>query len=777
MRKTQHHSAESRAPQLAKARSSRRPLRGAKQGADSHVLIPELVWDPVQISNVSARKCWQIANNALVDSFSLIGYKFERVLCERSPSSSVSELMSILKQWTAFWLPHMLHDQTPEQRFNPYSLCSSSFRTYIRNRVTGGGTKRKIAIGALILYSKRLFPSFTKEMVREKVSDFSKSVARPEPEVLPRKRRIFREIDITVHEEIIPEGMMVADYRKAFPPSVSACFENSRSDGGIQGHVRKNILRDFLDDPFVRESLELEKLEFLENDVNLRVLWEGMLEKLIWEAMMEVGLPGEDWKPIQVGATGLTEPLKVRIVTKAQWVLQLLTPIQKAWHGQMRKNPIFELIGGVEVEESIRDMRTGKGEKIVSGDYSAATDNIFLTYTRHAAEAMLERTEILLPPSLPPVYGEFLRKLALHSLVKSVLVLKGSDPVMITRGQMMGHILSFPLLCIINRAASCMAIPRSRFMRINGDDVIFPASPREYKKWKSATRCVGLEFSVGKNYYSNSLALVNSVFCIYDKEQARWTPVPVPNVGLLNLPLDKQVDLNNGRQILPWEVLSSRFNQFVRTSDRTNWKRYLDMFRKYNPILRGFPGPVYGPREYGALGAPVPTSKYQFTKNQLLWMNAHRLGIFSYLEGTRTDYTRVCNFYQGVIQKELLSDLWSWGPTHPGEAYGPMNRMGDGLNPYERDGGLGASLMAMRRWIHDLSSTKHIRIFGARRWNRFKLERSKSGGIPPLPANFLNKVLSNSVWSLAPRWHNKRDLVGVRYEDDASFLHEIFRAP
>jgi hypothetical protein len=250
------------------------------------------------------------------------------------------------------------------------------------------------------------------------------------------------------------------------------------------------------------------------------------------------------------------------------------------------------------------------------------------------------------------------------------------------------------------------------------------------------------------------------------------------------MPLDKQVDLNNGRQILPWEILGSRFCDFVKTANGLKeHELYLNIFRKYYPILRGFPGPMYGPRAYGALGAPVPSPKYRFTKNQLLWMNAHRLGWFNYLEGTRNDFTKVVDFYHGVLQKELMPSNYVWGPFEKGAAYGPLPLLQGTYDlrarydPYAKDGGMGGSLMAMRRWIQDLSSNKHVRIFGARRWNQFKLARVRKGGIPPLPANYLNKVLSNSVWALPPRWYNKRELVGIRYEDDASYLHEIFRAP
>jgi hypothetical protein len=340
---------------------------------------------------------------------------------------------------------------------------------------------------------------------------------------------------------------------------------------------------------------------------------------------------------------------------------------------------------------------------------------------------------------------------------------------------MMGHILSFPLLCIINRAASCMAVPRGSFMRINGDDVIFPATKSVYKRWKAATRVVGLEFSLGKNYYSRDLALVNSVYCVYDKMQRRWVKLDIPNVGLLNMPIDRQVDLKNGRQILPWEQLAQLFREFSSFAGKEHYK-YLCMFRKYYPILRGFPGPFYGPTEYGALGAPVPSPNHKFTHNQLMWMNAHRLGMFDYREGTRNSYTKICNRYEDYLHIQVFRGFAKFGPVPVGGSFGPPRRIPGLEDPYARDGGLGFRLMAMRRWFEDLSSNKHVRIFGARRWNRFKLSMRDKGGIPPLPSNYLNKVLENSTWSHRPAWHLDRDIIGARYEDDASYLHEIFQA-
>jgi hypothetical protein len=615
-------------------------------------------------------------------------------------------------------------------------------------------------------------------MVKDKVADFAKAVSRSSPENLFRKNKIFAEIQATVGEFCGKGESMVADYTRPFPPSVSACYESSRTNGGIQGHVRKEVLKHMVDTPYWQRIINIQKAT--DEDLGLggrsQLAWEECLDEMFVQAVGEVGGVSESWSRLPVKPAGLTEPLKVRIVTKSNWFLQLLTPIQKAWHSKMRQHPVFQLMGGVDVEIALEGMLLKKGEKVVSGDYSAATDNIFLEYTRYAAECMLERTELVLSEDLKQ-YEPFIRRLVIHSLTQSELHV-GASTSPITRGQMMGHILSFPLLCVINRAASCMAVPRDRFMRINGDDVIFPASEKEYNRWKSATRCVGLEFSVGKNYYSRDLALVNSVYCTFDKKQGRWVSLPVPNVGLLNSPVDlKTVDAVNGRQIMPWETLAQLWKTFFSACHKKKLIRtYEQMFRKYYPILHSFPGPIYGPVEYGAFGAPVPEG-HQFTRNQLMWMNAHRLGIFNYLEGTRSDYSSITTRYQRFLEDVRYKGQMSFRTPEYGDAFGPPDQAHLISDPYARDGGMSNGLMAMRRWMVELQSEKKVRIFSARRWNKFKLSRAKSGGIPPLPANYLHKVLENAAHFPRPAWARHRDMLGSRYEDSALYLHEIFQAP
>jgi hypothetical protein len=207
----------------------------------------------------------------------------------------------------------------------------------------------------------------------------------------------------------------------------------------------------------------------------------------------------------------------------------------------------------------------------------------------------------------------------------------GSEPIQVTRGQMMGNILSFPLLCLLNRSASCLAIPRDRFMRVNGDDVLFPASLPEYSIWKQRTASVGLRFSLGKNYYSRDLALINSEYYIWSKEDSRLIRLPVPNVGLLSY-TQEMVDPETGVQVLPWDQYGSLWRDFEKTVPSENWSRAYRLFLSRYPALSAFPGPLFGPKELGCLGGRVPDG-YQFSRTHLLWMEAHRRGLFDFREG------------------------------------------------------------------------------------------------------------------------------------------------
>ena len=94
----------------------------------------------------------------------------------------------------------------------------------------------------------------------------------------------------------------------------------------------------------------------------------------------------------------------------------------------------------------------------------------------------------------------------------------------------MGSPVSFPVLCLINIAATLVSyairlgvdevdlstIP----ICVNGDDVLFWAVDREhYEIWKQVTAKCGLKFSLGKNYTSRRYAVINSELYRFDGDR------------------------------------------------------------------------------------------------------------------------------------------------------------------------------------------------------------------------------------------------------------------
>jgi len=79
----------------------------------------------------------------------------------------------------------------------------------------------------------------------------------------------------------------------------------------------------------------------------------------------------------------------------------------------------------------------------------------------------------------------------------------------------MGHVLSFPILCLANYLIFRFSF-ESRNRRVprvlvNGDDILFHAFPNEYKDWCDDVRKVGFLPSVGKNLFQSDIAQINSV--------------------------------------------------------------------------------------------------------------------------------------------------------------------------------------------------------------------------------------------------------------------------
>lgn len=219
-----------------------------------------------------------------------------------------------------------------------------------------------------------------------------------------------------------------------------------------------------------------------------------------------------------VDAIAIPEPLKVRMITKAEAETKCLQPLQRALFEFLKSEPQFALTHGVtwnnpdesweqkldwiyRIEEEIKKIEghSVNADLWLSGDYTAATDNFPMSVTNALVEGML--SEIRHEPTKAWVRYE----VSPHRIRYP-----GLDPGEQTSGQLMGSLLSFPLLCLLNDfIVSESGFEKGKYL-INGDDVVAKGPPSVIETWKRNAPKVGLDLSLGKNFIDPSFCTVNS---------------------------------------------------------------------------------------------------------------------------------------------------------------------------------------------------------------------------------------------------------------------------
>lgn len=148
---------------------------------------------------------------------------------------------------------------------------------------------------------------------------------------------------------------------------------------------------------------------------------------------------------------------------------------------------------------------------ILSGDYAGATDGLDLRISRTILDSLLRNAEIV---------PERVKDRARISLFPTVKL--PTETVWVLRGQMMGSLLSFPLLCLYNRLCCLWALGPVP-MLINGDDVI--AETQDPEPWFRTLPSLSLEPERSKTGYADNKLEINSTPFIIQKGKAIACPV------------------------------------------------------------------------------------------------------------------------------------------------------------------------------------------------------------------------------------------------------------
>lgn len=243
-----------------------------------------------------------------------------------------------------------------------------------------------------------------------------------------------------------------------------------------------------------------------------------ILQRLCVEEAKKVGAPAM--------VHALAEALKIRTITLGSvFLYTALIPVQKMLFNCLKDDKRFQ-IGGPITPEKVGWLlgKLAKGEKWLSGDYKAATDNLSAYLSTVAVDAIA--TEINMPDEYRQLFHMALTEHRIFQTKPKDGGKKGRDVVgelPQASGQLMGSPVSFPILCIVNFAVIWQAmcevhgeIPFSQVkMIVNGDDCLFAANAEVKARWEELAARAGLSPSVGKTYWSEDIMVINSMLLSY----------------------------------------------------------------------------------------------------------------------------------------------------------------------------------------------------------------------------------------------------------------------
>jgi len=330
----------------------------------------------------------------------------------------------------------------------------------------------------------------------------------------------------------------------------------------------------------------------------------------------------------------ILEKLKVRLITKGEvFPLYIGKFFQRYLWEKNFNYPCFNPTGAVVTTCTIRDLlerqsvletrmaEVGLDEKFdlwLSGDYAGATDELNKNFSELALETSLKDAK--LPPYVKNalrsqiypqhiVYhdedGELLKYLtslgvkfdketdmnAEFGIEKTEFKGKSCFIVKQENGQLMGSILSFPLLCAANLVCYWKCLEEYTGLKftvselpvlINGDDILFRSNESFYKLWLKEIKNIGFTLSIGKNYIHPHIFTINSILHTYhvhpssnSRSVLKADPCTLKRVNYFNcgILLSGQDDTKNGRLKPIWDC----YNEFISGTENPwqSHKRFL----------------------------------------------------------------------------------------------------------------------------------------------------------------------------------------------------------
>jgi len=439
-------------------------------------------------------------------------------------------------------MSYHLDNPLPEKPFSesdlPNQLAGHMLGRFIQRFATDD-PDRMLSFVTGILYLKKGMP---------RPSDLALEQAKEKTKVMLTTKQTAHYSDFTTLDQIAEEVRRTCretlrrkitdeDLHRPFAPSVKANYVDSRSRFGTFGTLMDDaFLMDRInpdlagwlygtaleiDDVTVGENGEREIAHLKVTDAfrkRVKRVYREVYEGVRSRALGEVA---------DVKLVALPEALKVRVISKGPPLTYFtLKPVQKFLHRLLRRQRAFSLIGETVTPTRLNEVFGTATGVFHSLDYTSATDLLDPYLSGVCVDGICD--SVGMPDDLRTLF---------HKALTGHLV-EGSPQQW---GQLMGSIVSFPILNIVNLAVIRHAYELTLNTRIsledipavvNGDDGLVRAPPAFSKIWESVAAVAGLIPSLGKTYTDEEYCNINSTSFLCDA-QNNFTQISYVNMGLV----------------------------------------------------------------------------------------------------------------------------------------------------------------------------------------------------------------------------------------------------
>jgi len=190
--------------------------------------------------------------------------------------------------------------------------------------------------------------------------------------------------------------------------------------------------------------------------------------------------------------------------------MNILRPLHTAIYNRLSR--FSWLLRGEATGESFKKFTQSPGQLFVSGDYTNATDNLNMGVQKEILRSLLEGARHV-PAGVKELALRSQQSRLLKPCRPKCLGCDRCEVVIQNRGQLMGNLLSFPLLCLVNYLAfrffsglGSESLP----VKVNGDDIVFRSSREVYERWSAGVQGAGLTLSPGKTMVDSRYFSLNS---------------------------------------------------------------------------------------------------------------------------------------------------------------------------------------------------------------------------------------------------------------------------